>query len=40
MKRAIVLLIAGTLVSGVAAFAMSGQPAPVAASAPAEGAAR
>ncbi|WP_268830434.1 hypothetical protein [Sphingomonas changnyeongensis] len=40
MKRAIVLLIAGTLVSGVAAFAMSGPAAPVAASAPAGGGAR
>jgi len=29
MKRAIVLLVAGTLLSGVAAFAVSAQPGPV-----------
>jgi hypothetical protein len=34
MKRAIVLLIAGTLISGVAAFAVSAKPEPVAMRAP------
>jgi hypothetical protein len=29
MKRAITLLVAGTLLSGVAAFAVSARPAPV-----------
>jgi hypothetical protein len=30
MKRAIILLVAGTLISGVAAFAVSAKPEPVA----------
>ena len=34
MKRAIVLLVAGTLLSGIAAFAVSAKPEPVAMSAP------
>ena len=34
MKRAIVLLVAGTLLSGVAAFAVSAKPEPVAMRAP------
>jgi len=34
MKRAIILLVAGTLMSGVAAFAVSAKPEPVAMQAP------
>ena len=34
MKRAIVLLIAGSLLSGIAAFAVSAKPEPVAMRAP------
>ena len=34
MKRVIVLLVAGTLLSGIAAFAVSAKPEPVAMRAP------
>jgi hypothetical protein len=34
MKRAIFLLVAGSLLSGIAAFAVSAQPEPVAMQAP------
>lgn len=34
MRRAIILLVAGTLLSGIAAFAVSAKPEPVAIAAP------